>query len=728
MKKTFFLLAVLFFFGARVFAQVPSVPTDFSSSANSARNANRRTAIRYLQLAKQYASQKQWKEADSNARLGLAYDDTIADLWYIRSVSQFHSGEKKANVLPLIVTALTSGAEWTDYNRDSARILYADLLSDMLRFDEAVSVLDLPPLLYSADAEYIRAKCYYNLGGEYVQKAREKIDAARRIYPTDMRFAELFFSTEYKLNQPLLQEKASGAESEDISPLARKIADAFILAISSYKNPTAELELYAAIFAEGEKQIRLLKSFKARNLKAPLYAEYVLRTGLLDQNAALDEFFAFADKSISLPVVRAFVPLITEEQPKQDLYEYLNAYNGRILFDTEDDGIENLVVDYHRGRPSLVVYDGNQDDEFDWSADCDFGVPLVVHLADEGVDIIYGNWPWVQSARYFLKDDTELHFNLVAESFRWTPFVISPVQTIRTALNLDFFFPIVQTDIPPVSAVELLHTSSSYTLPSKERPNALITVSVLDGVAQLARYTVDDIMYAQTSFEGGIPVLRVVDTDGDGLFETTEFYGFSPDRNQKVISTEEEMQIITNLFGSPSAGTGFYVRMIQIDTNGDTLPDFTEEYLEGEGKIASWDTNGNGNWDTRYIKHPKQEDGVLREESLFHQPLTNAEVQVSFEDGIPVRVAEKKHNLADGENAERILSVIPSHIPDFYWIGTAGSDENAQKILETINQTAGQGVSIIAGNEKVRMLGVRIGKMVFAEMLPESTVKKDEKK
>ena len=168
--------------------------------------------------------------------------------------------------------------------------------------------------------------------------------------------------------------------------------------------------------------------------------------------------------------------------------------------------------------------------------------------------------------------------------------------------------------------------------------------------------------------------------------------------------------------------------MIQIDTNGDTLPDFTEEYLEGEGKIASWDTNGNGNWDTRYIKHPKQEDGVLREESLFHQPLTNAEVQVSFEDGIPVRVAEKKHNLADGENAERILSVIPSHIPDFYWIGTAGSDENAQKILETINQTAGQGVSIIAGNEKVRMLGVRIGKMVFAEMLPESTVKKDEKK
>ena len=266
MKKWFCLLGILFF-SAVLFAQ-----------ADSARSANRRTAIRYLQLAKQYASQKQWKEADSNARLGLAYDDTIADLWYIRGVAQFNAGEKKANVLPLIVTALTD-AEWTDYNRDSARILYADMLSDMLRFDEAISILDVQPFLYSADAEYIRAKCYYNLGDEYIQKAREKIDAARRIYPTDMRFAELFFSFEYKLNQPILQAKASGFDVDDISPLARKIADAFILAATGYKNPSAELELYVAIFAEGEKQIRLFKSFKARNLKSPLYAEYALRSG-----------------------------------------------------------------------------------------------------------------------------------------------------------------------------------------------------------------------------------------------------------------------------------------------------------------------------------------------------------------------------------------------------------------------------------------------------------------
>lgn len=706
MKKRVMLFSILFFAVATVFAQ-----------SDSARSANRRTSIRYLQLAKQYASQKQWKEADTNARLGLAYDEGIADLWYIRAVSQFNNGEKKSVVLPLVVTSLTKG-EWVDYNRDSARILYADLLSNTLRFSEAISVLDSAPFLYSADAEYIRAKCYYNLGGEYIQRAREKIDAARRIYPGDMRFADLFFSTEYRLNQRLLQDAVSAQGGEDLPPLVRKIADSFILSLPSYRNPDAELELYAAIFAEGEKQSRLFKSFKARNLKTPLFAEYGIRSGILSQDAALDVFIFYADDTVSLFVLQNFVPLVTEENVRKDLYEYLNAYKGRIIADSDGDGISNIIVDYDRGRPLHVFFGKNQDDEFDWVADCDFGVPTQVHMTDTGLDVLYGTWPWVQTARYTLKDGGSWDFNLVGETLRWTPFVMRPVEAVKAALVLDFFFPDILPESVPVSAPELLHAASSYTLPSDERPNAVITVSVLDGVVQSARYTVDGEMYAQTQFENGIPVVRVVDRDGDGLFETTEFYAFSPDRRQTVLSTEDEEQIITNLFGSPSSGTGFYVRMIQVDTNGDTVPDFTEEYLADEGKISSWDTTGDGNWNTRYIKYPKADDGILREDSLFHQPLTNAEVCVSFENAVPVRVRD----------GERILPVESTSFPGFYWIGTRGSNENAQKILDSLNQTADQGVCIVAERGNDRMLGIRIGSMIFGEMLPESTVKENEKK
>lgn len=690
-----------------------------TNAQNSAVSANRRTAIRYLQLAKQYASQKQWTEADTQARLGLAYDDAIADLWYIRAVSRFNTGtEKKADVLPLVVTALTE-AEWVDYNRDSARIFYADLLSNMLQFDAALATLDSDPFLYSADAEYIRAKCYYNLGGEYVQKAREKIDAARRIYPTDMRFAELFFLYEYPLNRTILQDAASGMQTESLPPLVRRIADAFILSLSAYKNPSAELELYAAIFAEGEKQSRLFKSFKGRNLTAPLYAEYAVRAGLLDQNAALDAFFHFADEKISLSVLEQFVSVITEDQPKQDVSEYLNAYHGTITADPDGDGIENLTVTYNRGRPEVITYDQNQDDVDDWTATCDFGAPTALSLKTEGLEIQYGNWPYVQSAAYAMKDNTTLHFTVIADTLRWSPFTMQIVPLVKEQTGLDFFFPAMSGDIPPVSAPELLHASSSYTLPSQERAGALITVRLLDGVAQTAQYTVDGLLYAQTQFENGIPVVRAVDADGDTLFETTEFYGFSPDRNQTVLSTADEMQIITNLFGSPSSGTGFYVRMIQIDTNGDTVPDFTEEYLDGEGKIASWDTDNDGNWDVRYVKYAKSDDGVVREDSLFHQPLTDSVVTVSFADGNPVRV----------QDGSRTLSVVHTNVAGFYWIGERGSDENAKKIVQAVNQTASQGVSIIVENAetKERMLGVRIGNMIFGELLPETAVSADEK-
>ena len=120
-KKTLsvvFALSIGFIFSMELSAQ---------NLSNSAAVANRRTAVRYLQLAKQFAAEKLWSEADSNAKMGLAYDEKIADLWYLRAVSQMNMGEKRSSVLPLVVTALTD-AEWVDYNRDGARILYADIL------------------------------------------------------------------------------------------------------------------------------------------------------------------------------------------------------------------------------------------------------------------------------------------------------------------------------------------------------------------------------------------------------------------------------------------------------------------------------------------------------------------------------------------------------------------------------------------------------------------------
>lgn len=679
--------------------------------SNSAVVANRRTAVRYLQLAKQNASEKLWGEADSNAKMGLAYDDKIADLWYLRAVSQMNLGEKKSAILPLIVTALTE-AEWVDYNRDGARILYSDILCSSRQFVQSLSVLDSDPFIYSADAEYIRAKAYYSLGdAESVKKARTRLDAARRVYPADSRFAELFYTHEYQIL------RKNNFISEDV----RTLADAFALMIPLYKNANNELEIYAAIFASDEKvgkkeskKIRMLKAFNSKKFKSPLYAIEALKAGLLDEDAALDYFYQFSDKTVELSVLEDFASHLKSEEVKKEFSEYLNSYNGMITVDCDGDLITNLTVVYKRGRPETISYDDNQDDEKEWTASCDFGVPLKISLAENALELEYSAWPYISAANYRMAENhADLRFVLIAETLSWTPFEVEPDKSVQKSLGFDFFIPVLLKASNSVSGQDLLRSSLSYSIPSKERDGAVIQVSLLNGVAQIASYSVGDKIYAMAQFEKGIPVSRKLDVDGDGLFETSEFYGFSTDETEKFISTNDEMQIMTNLFGSPAHGTGFYVKKITVDRNGDTIPDFTEEYLpatEGAkipGKISSWDTDGDGEWDVQYIKLPSKIDGKLREQAKFHQPLTDSVVTVSSEDGIPVLVQKGNEN----------LSVTKGLSKNFYWISRVGSKDDEDNIIKKINQINEQGVSTIVESGELaspkRFLAVRIEKMIF---------------
>ena len=677
-------------------------------AANSALTANRRTAVRYLQLAKQFASEKLWSEADSNAKMGLAYDDKIADLWYLRAVAQMSLGEKKSRVLPLVVTALTE-AEWVDYNRDGARILYADILCTTRQFTQSLAVLDSEPFIYSADAEYIRAKAYYSLGDEEsVSKARSRIDSARRVYPADSRFAELFYTHEYQIFR----------RTGILNASARTLSEAFALALPLYKKASEELEMYAAIFASDEKpakgdskKVRMLKAFNSKNRTSPLYAIEALRTGLLDEDSALDYFYAFSDKTIALSVLEDFAALLKTDDVKKEFAEYLNSYNGTITIDSDGDLVPNMVVVYNRGRPQRISYDKNQDDENDWSADCDFGVPLTLSVAENALVLDYSSWPYIASARYRMGGQrADVRFTLIAETLAWTPFSVEADSSILESLAAEFFIPVLSDSMESVSGNELLRAALSYSLPSAEREGAVIQVSLLNGIPQLASYSVGEQIYAMAQFENGIPVSRKLDVDDDGLFETTEYYGFSRDTETTFISTGDEMQLMTNLFGSPVSGTGFYVKKITVDRNGDTIPDFTEEYLPASkgadvpGKISSWDTDGDGEWDVQYTKFPSMTGGKVLEEARFHQPLTDSIVTVASEDGIPLFV----------RNGDSVLSVIKGNAKDFYWISALGTEKDEEKIVKEINQIAEQGVSTIVENDEKRFLAVRIEKMIFA--------------
>ena len=683
------------------------VCSSFIFSENSLVSANRRTAVRCLKLAENYLSSKSWGDALSQADLGLAYDSSISDLLYIKAVAKLGLEEPRADVISLVMKALTEG-EWVDYNRDSARILYADLLCDIGEIDQAISVINAKPFIYSSDAEYIRVKCYYKMNSdESIKKAREKINSARKIYSNDTRFPRLFFK--YEFNSLLNEKKYINDASIIEDSLVKIIADSFIAKIPEYDNPDAELEMYAILFANGEQKRRLLQAFTAHGLEHPLYAGAALSCGILSEQEAWDYFTKFANDSIDIKLFGTIIPFISNELTIESIKQYLNSYGGMITVDTDNDCVPNLFINYSRGRSQILKWDQNNDDIFEYVSEFDFGVPTRLNVTQGYVDLEYGSYPYIVNAIY--KNDSlvpSAFFYLADETFAWSPFNIQCLDIIKEYIGFDFFVPYINDSCPELNENYLLKYCSSYKVPSKEYDDAMIYFSVAEGLPQTAEYSINGIVYAQAFFENGYPVTRAVDNNGDGIFETVETFGVDVD-NSMNISIEDQEQLMTNLFGLPISGSGLYVKMIQIDENGDTVPDFSEEYIEYDGKISSWDYDGDGNWDVRYKRYPlKNKNDSLIEDSEFYRMPEKQLVSISYSNKIPVKVAVEN----------MLFPVTVGHNSKFYWVGECGSVDDEIFIYENIVSELKQGISVVVQNNEKRFSVVLVENNIFAEILP----------
>lgn len=679
---------------------------DSSGASSVISLANRRTALRCLEAAGNYASQSAWSAAASQAQMGLSYDESVSDLWYIYAVAVQKGGGSRAEVSALVKQAI-DGNNWVNYNRDNARILYADILSDTGRSAEVFSVLDSNPPVFSSSAEYIRAKAYYRLGTpESYTAARNKISNARKIFPDDTRFPQLFFTYE---------------DPTDDDPVVSRLAASFINQMKLYdestKDEDAELEIMALAFARGDERKKLLQSFSARGLVHPLYAGIALDEGLIGQKEAFEYIASFADDSLNVDYMRAFMLTIDDEQVKAEAKEYFTAFCGEFTCDTSGDGIDDMTVSYYRGRPQHIALDANQDGELEWEVFCDFGVPVSGILYD--ADYLYAleadfTWQVFPALSTFVVKDFNGRkvniFNLLGEALQWTPVRMEYDRVISGVCGAEFFFPVPNVDERRLDRAELAAASASFTVPSTERENSWITVTVLDGQIQAADYYHEGKLYAHSLFSDSMPVSRIVDADGDSVFETTEYYAAVSDGEASVHDTAVERTVMTNLFGTPSNGADFYLRMVQVDTDGDTIPDFTEEYLDGGAVISSWDTDGDGYWNVRVSTGIDAESGKRIETDMFYLPYKENVVSVTIADGIPVLV----------KSGSQELPVMKDSSYPFYWIGEAGSSKLSKAALDFFKRNAVQGLSTVIEKDGDRVHAVHAGEFCYGMLIPDS--------
>ncbi len=667
-------------------------------SQNSAGTANKNTALRCLKFAESCLAGKDWENAIKQADLGISYDDSISDLFYVKAGAEINAGKTRAEVLKIIQAAFDKN-NWVGYSKAGARILLADLLSDTGKYAQSLNVLDSESFIYSADAEFIRIKNYYRMKtSDSIANARLKLNSVRRIYPDDERFPYIFFLFESMfVNKSYLEDV-----DYEIPEIVKDIASSYIIKLPDYSSKNYVVELLAASFAEKSERERLLRAIDAKKTsESPLLAYLGLQNGIYSEKQAFEMFFGSLGNSISLEMLESFVKAIKDDGVKQNIAEKLANFNGSIFIDTNDDLQNELAVEYELGRPSYIKYDKDNDGVTDLYSSFDFGVPLFVYFNAKNTEIFYDTYPKV--SRVVFNNDN-FTFNFFEDSLLLSPFELVKDE-IFSKLNLEFYIPLIDESEKLPTPRELVLLSSSVELPTKERENAKVVYTTYEGKLVFANFIQGEHKYATCDFTTGVPFIRYVDYDNDGYYETSEIYDYAP-------SSMPADTMVTDIFTSAANSSNLYLRKVQIDRNGNTNYEFTEEYLEDGGKVTIWDSDDNGIWDCQYIKYPKKDGEDQIEETIYFDSNGLKKLSLTVIDKIPVKMIY--------DNQE--VMIYAGESENIYWIEEKGSGELEIKVINNISDKLEQGTLSVIQVEGQRISVIKVDNCYYLRILPQSEV------
>lgn len=690
--KKFFCLTVVFFILA----------VNLLSAQNSGKSANRNTALRCLKLAENCLIAKDWENALKQANLGLSYDESISDLVYAKAVSESNLGKSKADILVLINKAFELN-DWVGYSKNGARIILADLLCDTGMYNESLDVLDSDPLLYSADAEYIRVKNYYRMGTvQSVNTARLKLNSTRRIYPSDSRFPEIFFMFETLF----LNEALKNNGTYEIPEIVKTVSSSYIAKLPDYSGSNPQMELMATFFADDKMSNRLVRAIDAKDQTIhPLLAIAGLKCGLYTEEQAVELFFNSFNDSISLDMLENLVFYIKSTEVQQKLIELLSDYSGNIYIDENLDLQHEILVQYKNGRPESITYDRNNDGVTDLYSTCDLGAPLYIHYNSNNSEIFYDGFPKVAKVSFLEENYT---FKYVYDDFEYTPYNLVPDKYFEE-LGVDFYVPDFdgQLSIPDMQKIAL--NASNVELPVEERDGASVIFTINENNLVFANYIQDNKKYATCDFTEGQPYTRYVDYDNDGYFETTEIYDAIPETG---FDKEKEKQLVQSIFTKLIDCDNLYLKKVLIDRNGNTNYEYSEQYIELNGKISLWDNDDNGIWDCQYVRCPQAEGDSLVEETIYYNDAGIQSLFISTVDGVPVKMIS--------EDSEVMINA--GTLDNFYWIEETGSYEYEEEISKKVNKGFVQGAVDIIQVQEQRISVIKINENIYCRLLPASEI------
>ena len=361
-----------------------------------------------------------------------------------------------------------------------------------------------------------------------------------------------------------------------------------------------------------------------------------------------------------------------------------------------------FTVDYDKGRPLYIKYDGNNDGEIELYSSCDFGTPVFIYFNSNRIQFYYDGFPKISKISY---TDRDLVFNFLHDDMTGSPFDFV-TDNVFARTGADFYIPYIKRDFTTPLPQELLNHASSFELPITERDDARIVYTISGGDLVFAEFYEKNKRYAYCDFTNSESIVRFVDYDNDDKFETSEIYSKVPE-GQDSLRTLENSRLITDVFNFIDGKADLYLHKIRIDRNANTICEFSEEYLENNGKITIWDNDDNGLPDCQYIRYPAKAGEPLIEETIYFDTNGLQLISLLTSDGVPVKM---------NDSGSEVM-VYAGETENIYWIENKGTSEMETAVKNFISPEIIQGkIEIFEyGAESISV--IKVGDNYYCRMI-----------
>ena len=542
-------------------------------------------AERYVEWAIQAIGEDRWAEAgealerarefaeDSFQKINAPVVLVSSDLYYLLALTRRHENRPQGTILEAVRQSLTAN-QWNRFSAETARLLEAETLIHIRKFDEALRSLALVPA--SGAEAILRLRALLGLGqiGEF----RRTMAQALELYSRETEPVRILFRY---------------AADRLPEPGDRELIDLCLRRLPLLTEVDPDLAYLAVPFIrDTDEARRLVASYRAMGGNAPEAIPAALNLGVIEDFMAASELFK--QNTLDRDLIRSVWNLLRSTEGREQFSRNLLRFTGVIGEDRDKDGITEGRTRYRDGVIQEHTYDADQDGYNEWRISCNAGIPA---LGECRVELSSGENGPEHPAR-LLSEATALIvweqypavgravFDVVTYWYRPREFLVTPLQFSELAgTSGEVSFGGLSYPERNVAGARLTkRTLGSFAAaierPSGEFAGAIERVELVRGIPVGAVETRNGRTISTTEFVNGRPVVQRVDLDLDGRMETVR--RFRRASGGGVTGDEAPWEYTASLESAES------------DWDGDGIYETGEEYLPDGTVARSWDMDRDG--------------------------------------------------------------------------------------------------------------------------------------